>query len=80
MMPSHHLHVKWVQIVATDSSLIEIDIKFIAVGRALTRDVVASYVVGKNDTPEQYHTAVSFQATPICLKVRAANDSKIINR
>jgi hypothetical protein len=34
------------------------DIKFIAVARALTRDVVASLTVNKNDSSEQYHTAV----------------------
>jgi len=34
------------------------NIKFVAVGRALNRDVVASYTVNKNDAAEQYHTAV----------------------
>jgi len=34
------------------------NIKFIAVGRALNRDVVASFTVNKNDSSEQYHTAV----------------------
>jgi len=34
------------------------NIKFVAVGRALNRDVVASLTVGKNDSAEQYHTAV----------------------
>lgn len=34
------------------------NIKFVAVGRALNRDVVASLTVGKNDSSEQYHTAV----------------------
>jgi len=34
------------------------NIKFIAVGRALNRDVVASLTVGKNDSSEQYHIAV----------------------
>jgi len=34
------------------------NIKFVAVGRAVSRDVVASLTVIKNDSPEQYHTAV----------------------
>ena len=37
------------------------DIKFVAVGRALNRDVVASLTAGKNDSSEQYHTAVSLR-------------------
>jgi hypothetical protein len=53
---THFVHRK--RGVSETLTFVYLDIKFIAVGRALNRDIVASYAVSKNDTAEQYHTAV----------------------
>lgn len=51
-------HISTLEPSVFELTIIAVDIKFIAVGRALTRDVVAALAVNKNDNAEQYYTAV----------------------